>query len=210
MCITMCITTCIMCIITIGARILCVSCTCTIMWADSPSWPYIDKTLQVYTLHSWLPFYHLLCSPHASRCSGVEHFIKQCIQDLPNMELVINVRDFPLVRYQHYIQCRSNRKSIFMFLHFVFHFVVLQAARSTCVIFQQGELVCLSLDIACDGIAWCRPRSFMTSCILLGASGPGVLPFPPSLGDWEDGISKGNPSPGEVVIIHTQSHTNSI
>ena len=31
------------------------------------------------------------------RCSGVEYFIKQCVQDLPNMELIINVRDFPLV-----------------------------------------------------------------------------------------------------------------
>ena len=31
------------------------------------------------------------------RCSGVEHFILQVIDSLPNMEMVINVRDYPQV-----------------------------------------------------------------------------------------------------------------
>lgn len=32
-----------------------------------------------------------------SRCSGVEHFILQVIDRLPDMEMVINVRDYPQV-----------------------------------------------------------------------------------------------------------------
>ena len=32
-----------------------------------------------------------------SRCKGVEHFILECINELPNMEFIVNVRDFPLV-----------------------------------------------------------------------------------------------------------------
>lgn len=30
-----------------------------------------------------------------SRCSGIEHFIKAVIEHLPDMELVINTRDWP-------------------------------------------------------------------------------------------------------------------
>lgn len=31
------------------------------------------------------------------RCSGVEHFILQLIDRLPDMEMVLNVRDYPQV-----------------------------------------------------------------------------------------------------------------
>lgn len=29
------------------------------------------------------------------RCSGIEHFIVDVLKDLPDMEMVINVRDWP-------------------------------------------------------------------------------------------------------------------
>lgn len=38
-------------------------------------------------------------SPYLYRCSGVEHFILQVIDRLPDMEMVINVRDYPHVRH---------------------------------------------------------------------------------------------------------------
>lgn len=39
----------------------------------------------------------LLCFCLANRCSGVEHFILEVIRRLPDMEMVINVRDYPQV-----------------------------------------------------------------------------------------------------------------
>ena len=32
-----------------------------------------------------------------SRCSGVEHFILELIHGLPDLEMVVNVRDYPQV-----------------------------------------------------------------------------------------------------------------
>lgn len=34
------------------------------------------------------------------RCKGVEHFILEVIDSLPNMEMMINVKDYPLVRME--------------------------------------------------------------------------------------------------------------
>ena len=34
------------------------------------------------------------------RCAGVEHFIAESIGDLPDMEMIVNVRDFPLVCHE--------------------------------------------------------------------------------------------------------------
>lgn len=34
---------------------------------------------------------------HKYRCKGVEHFILEVIQDLPDMEMIINVHDYPKV-----------------------------------------------------------------------------------------------------------------
>jgi len=31
------------------------------------------------------------------RCKGVEHFILEIIESLPDMEMIINVKDYPLV-----------------------------------------------------------------------------------------------------------------
>lgn len=39
----------------------------------------------------------LLCFCLVNRCSGVEHFILEVIRRLPDMEMVINVRDYPQV-----------------------------------------------------------------------------------------------------------------
>lgn len=39
----------------------------------------------------------ILCFCLANRCSGVEHFILEVIHRLPDMEMVINVRDYPQV-----------------------------------------------------------------------------------------------------------------
>lgn len=37
------------------------------------------------------------CCNSIFRCSGVEHFILQLIDSLPDMEMVVNVRDYPQV-----------------------------------------------------------------------------------------------------------------
>lgn len=39
-----------------------------------------------------------------SRCSGIEHFIKPLLKDLPNMELIINCRDWPQLRKANHAQ----------------------------------------------------------------------------------------------------------
>ena len=40
----------------------------------------------------------LCCIGVFCRCKGVEHFILEIIDSLPNMEMMINVKDYPLVR----------------------------------------------------------------------------------------------------------------
>ena len=40
---------------------------------------------------------------HSFRCNGVEHFILNIIDKLPNMELIINVHDYPQVLYNFHI-----------------------------------------------------------------------------------------------------------
>lgn len=42
-------------------------------------------------------FCFVFCFCLTDRCSGVEHFILEVIQRLPDMEMVINVRDYPQV-----------------------------------------------------------------------------------------------------------------
>ena len=39
----------------------------------------------------------VLCFCLVDRCSGVEHFLLAVIERLPDMEMVINVRDYPQV-----------------------------------------------------------------------------------------------------------------
>ncbi|XP_044298410.1 protein O-glucosyltransferase 1 isoform X2 [Varanus komodoensis] len=51
----------------------------------------IDRAVQEYT-----PCVKENCSCY-QRCSGVEHFILKIINDLPDMEMIINVRDYPQV-----------------------------------------------------------------------------------------------------------------
>lgn len=36
-----------------------------------------------------------------SRCTGIEHFIKPLLKDLPNMEMIVNCRDWPQIRRDH-------------------------------------------------------------------------------------------------------------
>ncbi|XP_055852070.1 O-glucosyltransferase rumi homolog [Episyrphus balteatus] len=36
-----------------------------------------------------------------SRCSGIEHFIKPLLKELPNMEMIVNCRDWPQIRRDH-------------------------------------------------------------------------------------------------------------
>lgn len=38
-----------------------------------------------------------LCFPPVLRCSGVEHFMLEVIDRLPDLEVVVNVRDYPQV-----------------------------------------------------------------------------------------------------------------
>ena len=37
------------------------------------------------------------------RCKGVEHFILEIIESLPDMEMIINVKDYPLVSWHSII-----------------------------------------------------------------------------------------------------------
>lgn len=36
-----------------------------------------------------------------ARCSGIEHFILELLPDLPNMEFVVNTRDWPQIHKQY-------------------------------------------------------------------------------------------------------------
>lgn len=47
-----------------------------------------------------LSFGVTLLYPCVCRCKGVEHFILEVIDSLPNMEMMINVKDYPLVRME--------------------------------------------------------------------------------------------------------------
>ena len=48
-------------------------------------------------LSVFVPKYHLI-DLTILRCKGVEHFILELIDNLPDMEMRINVRDYPQVR----------------------------------------------------------------------------------------------------------------
>lgn len=43
------------------------------------------------------PYWWITCLVSWRRCSGVEHFLLELLPDLPDMEMVINVRDYPQV-----------------------------------------------------------------------------------------------------------------
>lgn len=65
------------------------------------------RTVVFFFLVLSLPWYHycvfiyhigcINCVLYAFRCSGVEHFILEVIDRLPDLEMVVNVRDYPQV-----------------------------------------------------------------------------------------------------------------
>lgn len=63
-----------------------------VMWALAPLTVMLGSFLQPAGTALML-----LCFCLVNRCSGVEHFILEVIRRLPDMEMVINVRDYPQV-----------------------------------------------------------------------------------------------------------------
>lgn len=36
-----------------------------------------------------------------ARCSGIEHFLKENIQQIPDLEMIVNTRDWPQISIHH-------------------------------------------------------------------------------------------------------------
>lgn len=52
-----------------------------------------------------------------SRCAGIEHFLKQNIQKIPDLEMIVNCRDWPQINIHHVSkQCLSLSESCFNLL----------------------------------------------------------------------------------------------
>lgn len=108
------------------------------------------------------------------RCSGVEHFILEVIDRLPDMEMVINVRDYPQV--PNWVQPVLP----------VFSFSKVRI----CAVFFKETLTCLFKALTvCVCLNLSRPQTTRTSCTLHGRFGRvGQLCGQYTQQDWEDGI----------------------
>lgn len=107
------------------------------------------------------------------RCSGVEHFILEVIDRLPDLEMVVNVRDYPQVP-----KWVEPTLPVFSFSK-VRH---QRLARTHSSVYRILQVSLISFDL-------CRRQTIRTLCTRRGPFGrAGLLCGPYIPLDWADGI----------------------
>lgn len=107
------------------------------------------------------------------RCSGVEHFILEVIDRLPDLEMVVNVRDYPQV--PKWVEPTLP----------VFSFSKVRHQHFTCT----RSCVYQILQVSLISFVLCRHQTIRTLCTPRGPFGrAGLLCGPYIPLDWADGI----------------------
>ena len=74
--------------------------------------------------------------PSFYRCKGIEHFLLEIIDDLPDVEMIINVKDWPLVRTTVIVCCCDSSAQMLAFFNSAVSKVW---ETSACIFIQQGN-----------------------------------------------------------------------